>query len=186
MKGRMTKQRFDSKPPFDAVAALKTARGYHDSAALLENIRKEELAGLPRAEPQITQGKGFYAVGFAHVGLDMDFLNRNQAYATSATVLDALALEIVLKVRLARAGLPIPRTHSHTKLFATLPAPERQAAEERYKAGGHPFRSVTLEAALAGSNDVFETWRYLYEEPAGVSASTGEMRRAFQVLAEGL
>ena len=180
------KQKAISKPPFDAGAALKTARGYHDSAALLESIRKEELASLPRVEPQIAQGNGFCAVGFAHVGLDMDFLNRNQGYAISATVLEALALEIVLKVRLARAGLAVPRTHSHAELFDALPASDRQAAEERYKMGGHPFRSTTLEAALADSDDVFETWRYLYEEPAGVEASTGEMRRAFRVLAEGL
>jgi hypothetical protein len=147
---------------FNAEAALKVARGYHSTALVLERIRRKE--GVP---------------------LTIDMVNESMARVISSTVLEALAMEILLKVRLDKAGIAIPRTHNHSKLFAKLPAAERQQAGQRYQASRHPAMHPTIEEALAYSADVFEVWRYSHEHDR-VEASMGEMQRAFHALAHGL
>jgi hypothetical protein len=79
----------------------------------------------------------------------------------SSAVLEALALELILKVRLNKAGIRIPKTHNHTALFEGLPALERQQAGQRYQTSRHAAMRPTI-------------------------ASMGEMQRAFNALLHGL
>ena len=51
-------------------------------------------------------------------------LNETLGVLAGATILEALALELVLKARMLRAGVNPPRWHSHSDLFALLPAAE--------------------------------------------------------------
>jgi hypothetical protein len=119
---------------FNAEAALKVARG----ALVLEMLIRKE--GVP---------------------LTIDMVNESVARVISSTVLEALAMEIL------------------------LPAAERQQAGQRYQASRHPAMRPTIEEALAYSADVFEVWRYSHEHDR-VEASMGEMQRAFHALAHGL
>jgi hypothetical protein len=154
-----------TKQPFNAEGAMKAARGFHGTAALLEDIHKRE-----RVFPKGTN-------------FDLDMLNQLMGRVVSATVLEALALELVLKVRLNRAGVAVSKEHSHAKLFAELPETDKQEAEDRYQAQRHPAMRATLEEVLTYSANVFEKWRYLHEHPH-VEASMGEMQRAFESLAD--
>lgn len=157
-----------AKQPYNAEGATKAARGFHGTAALLEGIHKQELARVPKG-----------------ASLNPDIINQLMGRTASATVLEALALELVLKARLDRAGLAVQRTHNHAALFAKLPASDQQQAEQRYQASRHPAMRARLKEALAYSAQVFEQWRYLHEHPQ-VEASMGEMQRAFEALAHGL
>ena len=150
---------------FDAKGALKAARGYHSTAMLLERIQQET----------IKQG----------ATLTADTLNETMGRVLSSTVLEALALELVLKVKLDQAGIKIPRTHDQAALFAKLPAPEQQQAGRRYQTSRHPAMRATIEEVLAFSADAFERWRYSHEHQQ-VEASMGEMQRAFNALVHGL
>ena len=100
-------------------------------------------------------------------------------------MLEALALEIVLKARLLRSGIAIPRTHDHASLYASLPDVEKQDVGQRYQSARHPAMGPTLADALAFRANVFAKWRYLHERGL-VEASMGEMRRAFRALDDGL
>ena len=152
---------------FNAEGALKAARGYHSTAMLLERIQ-QEMASKKRG-----------------VTLTADTLNETMGRVLSSTVLEALALELVLKVKLDQAGIKIPRTHDHAALFAKLPAPEQQQAGRLYQTSRHPAMRATIEEVLAFSADAFERWRYLHEHQQ-VEASMGEMQRAFNALVHGL
>ena len=153
-------------PPFNAEAALRVACGHHRSAMMLEKIHEEEI--LRKVEI-----------------LTVDIVYQRIGTVVSSTVLEALALELVLKVRLDLAQVGIQRTHNHAELFAKLPASEKQQAELRYQASRYPGMRATLEEALEYSAEIFEQWRYLHERPQ-VEASMGEMQRAFEALAHGL
>jgi hypothetical protein len=101
-----------------------------------------------------------------------------------AVVLEAFALELVLKARLLRAGITVRRTHDQSALYALLPDTEKQEAEQRYQsAGWPPLPAATLAEALSASANVFVEWRYMHER-VWVQTSTGEMRRAFTALAD--
>jgi len=147
---------------------MKAARGFHETAALLEKIHKQDLISVPKGTT-----------------LDVDIISQIMGRITSATVLEALALELILKARLNLAGLAVKRTHNHATLFAKLPSSEREQARQLYQASRHPAMRATLEEALAYSGQVFEQWRYLHEHPQ-VEASMGEMQRAFEALAHGI
>ena len=104
-------------------------------------------------------------------------------------LLHALAVEIVLKVRLHLAKTSFAsfcRKHNHAKLFAMLPEEQRKLLAERYATRRHKaFRSATLVEALTWSGDAFMKWRYRYEWPS-VDASVGEMILSYKILEEGL
>lgn len=119
------------------------------------------------------------------VPFTIDILNETMSRVVSSTVLEALALELILKVKIDRMGIKIPKTHNHADLFAELPAPERQQAGQRYQSSRHRAMRPTIEEALAFSADAFESWRYLHEHQH-VEASMGEMQRAFNALVHGL
>src|SRR6516225_3741828 len=97
-----------------------------------------------------------------------------------AVVLEALALELVLKARLLRAGTRTPKWHSHSDLFALLPAAEQHDSEQIYQTSRQAAMRATLAEALDSSTKAFERWRYHNEQPAGTSI--GEMQRAFNAL----
>jgi hypothetical protein len=156
-----------TKQPYNADGAMKAARGFHGTAGLLEVIHKQELARLPKG-----------------TSLEPELLNQVVGRTASATVLEALALELVLKVRLNRAGVAVRRTHNHADLFAKLPASDKKDAEERYQAR-HPAMRATLSEVLTYSANVFENWRYIHEHHH-VQASMGEMQRAFESLADSI
>jgi hypothetical protein len=113
--------------------------------------------------------------------LDPEILNQIVGRTASATALEALALELVLKVRLSRAGVPVRKMHNHADLFAKLPASDKKDAEERYQARRHPAMRATLAEVLTYSANVFEDWRYMHEHHH-VQASMAEMQRAFEAL----
>ena len=96
------------------------------------------------------------------------------------TVLEALALELVLKARLLQSGINPPKWHSHSDLFALLPETEQQVAGQIYQANRNSAMRETLAEVLNFSAKAFERWRYHNEQPA--EASLGEMQRAFDVL----
>jgi hypothetical protein len=154
--------------PFNAEAALRAARGYHSTAALLERVYREEQASLKEG-----------------VNFTVDMVHEIISRVVSSTVLEALAVELVLKVRLSQAGIPIPKTHNHAKLFDHLPLSERKESGQRYRAIRHPTMRATIEEALAFSAAVFERWRYIHEHQS-VEASMLEMQRAFNALAHDL
>jgi hypothetical protein len=154
-----------TKQPFTAEAAMKAARGFHGTATLVEEIHRQQMADVR-------------SIKIAK----RTFLGR----AASAIVLEALALELVLKARLVAEGLPVDTTHNHATLFAKLPASVQQEAGQRYQASRHPtMEAKTLEEALLCSAPVFAQWRYLHEHQV-VRASLGEMQHAFEALAHGL
>jgi hypothetical protein len=97
-----------------------------------------------------------------------------------ATVLEAMALKLVLKARLVRAGTRPPKWHSHFDLFGLLPDAEQQEAEQSYQTSRGPEMQPTLAEALDLSAKAFERWRFHQELPA--EARLAEMRAAFNVL----
>jgi hypothetical protein len=153
-----------TKQPFTAEAVIKTARGFHGTATLVEEIHIQQMADARSIEIA-----------------NQSFIGR----AASAIVLEALALELILKARLIAEGLAVDKIHDHAELFAKLPASVQQEAGQRYQASRHPTMQATLKEALVYSAPVFEQWRYLHEHEV-VRASLGEMQRAFEALAHGL
>jgi hypothetical protein len=127
-----------TKQPFTAETAMKAARGFHATAALVEEIQIQQMADVKSVEIA-----------------NRNFIGR----AASAFVLEALALELVLKARLVAEGLPVETTHDHAKLFAKLSASVQQEAGLRYQGSLHPTMQATLKEALAYSAPVFEQWR---------------------------
>ncbi len=115
----------------NAEAALRAERGYHSTAALLERVHREEQASLKEG-----------------VNSTVDMLHEMMSRVVSSTVLEALAVELVLKVRLSQAGIPIPKTHNHANLFDRLPLSERKESGQRYRASRHPAMRATIEEAL--------------------------------------
>jgi hypothetical protein len=150
---------------FNADGAMKGARGFHGTACLLEGIHRQEMLALK--------------------SIDHEIINQLLGRTASVVVLEALALELVLKVRLHRAGIVVPRWHNHADLFTKLPPSDKKDAEERYQARRHPAMRATVAEALAYSAGVFEKWRYGHEHP-NVEASIGEIQRAFESLADGI
>jgi hypothetical protein len=157
-----------SQNRFNADAALRTARGFHHAAGLLEAMHQQNIAQLPKG-----------------VDLGADIISQAVGMAAGAVVLEALAVELLLKVRLHRAGQPLKKTHKHADLFALLPEPERNGAEQRYAAWRLSAMRGTLEEVLKFSSDLFEKWRYMHEHGT-VEVSMGELQRAFGALQDGL
>jgi hypothetical protein len=112
------------------------------------------------------------------LGADTD-LYETVGMMVGATVLEALALELVLKARLLRAGITPAKWHSHSDLFSLLPAAEQQDAELIYQAG-HPVSPPTLAGILDVTAKAFERWRYHAEQSS--DANVDEMQRAFDAL----
>ena len=193
------------KQTFTVEGAMMSARGFHHAAGELETlqrriIRKQSI--LPRRMPlfclvimnKTSIGRRlFWLVSNGlHIGRHLLFganlpnPHEGTGRVAGAIVLEALALEIVLKARLLRAEIPVPRTHDHSALYGLLPDAEKQEAEQRYQtAGWPPMRATTLAEALSASANVFVEWRYMHEH-VSVQASTGEIRRAYAALADGM
>jgi hypothetical protein len=146
-----------SKGTVDSVA--KAARVIHSAANQLEEVRAD-------ARPDAS--------------IDSAYLDETIGMVPGAKVLEALALELVLKARLLRAGIRPPKWHSHSDLFALLPAAEQQGAERIYQTGRQPAMRATLAEVLDISAKAFERWRYHQEQPA--QPSIGEMQHAFNAL----
>jgi hypothetical protein len=94
-----------------------------------------------------------------------------------AVVLEAVAIEIVLKARLRRAGISFANLrdkHDHSALFALVPDVEKREAEQRYQSA--PAMRATLAEALSFSARVFTQWRYMYEQ-VSVEASLNKKNR---------
>lgn len=151
---------------FNADGALQAARGFHETAALLEAVHRQEMRALPDVFP-------------------VEALRQALGRIVSSAVLEALAVELVLKAKLARSAVDVPHTHDHAKLFAGLPPAEQASAAGRYRASRLSGMRATLQEALDYSASVFEMWRYSHEHQT-VEASMGEMQRAFDALAHGL
>jgi len=165
---------------FNAKVALYAARGYHHTAGSLFGSEVTYL-GISTAGNAI----GYVA--------DMGGVPQEKPHrpvrvivgeAISAVVLEALALELVLKVKLHHAGKRPPKMHNHADLFAKLAASERQQAGQRFQVGRQPD-TYTLEEVLANSAPAFERWRYAHEHQQ-LEASMSDMRQAFEALAYGL
>src|SRR6266851_7928183 len=110
-----------TKQRYNADGAMNAARAFHGTAGLLEGIHKQELTRVPKG-----------------ASLDPEIINQLVGRTASAAVLEALAVELVLKVRLDRARIPVPKTHNHADLFANLPPADQKDTEERYQARRHP------------------------------------------------
>jgi hypothetical protein len=145
----------------DGVA--KAARVIHNAANQLERVRADAKSDT---------------------SIDCDYLDETVSMMAGASVLEALALELVLKARLLRAGTRPPKWHSHSDLFALLPGVEQQNAEQIYQTNRHPTMRSTLAEVLELTAKAFERWRYHQEQPA--EPSLGEMQRAFSSLAAPL
>jgi HEPN domain-containing protein len=139
--------------------AAKAARVFHIAAN-----RLEELRGDTKPDANI----------------DTAYLDETLGIMAGVTVLEALALELVLKARLLQSGINPPKWHSHSDLFALLPEAEQQVAGQIYQANRNSAMRETLAEVLNFSAKAFERWRYHHEQPA--EASLGEMQQAFDVL----
>jgi len=113
--------------------------------------------------------------------------------AAGAVVLEALAIELVLKARLLRVGIthndifPFRDRHDHIKLYGHdgLSPAFRQEAEQRYKSSRRSAMRATLAEVLSCSANALSEWRYLHQKPF-VQASLGEMQCAFDALSHGM
>ena len=139
--------------------AVQAARVFHTAGS-----RLEELRGDTKPDASI----------------DTAYLDETLGVVAGVTVLEALALELVLKARLLQSGIKPPKWHSHSDLFALLPDAEQQVAGQIYQANRHSAMRETLAEVLNFSAEAFERWRYHNEQPA--EASLREMQRAFDVL----
>jgi HEPN domain len=146
---------------------LRVARGFLDTARELEATHRRETAPPPKGTT-----------------IDSAWLDRAQGRIVSATILEALAVELALKARLTHAHVEPPNTHDHLELFKELPSEIRDEADREYQSRRHPAMRKTLAEALAFSAKVFVDWRYAYEHPS-VQASGGEMFHAFAALTAG-
>jgi hypothetical protein len=190
------------KQTFTVEGAMKSARSFHHAAGELEALQRRKQSILPRRVTlsclvivnKTSIGRRLYWLvsNGLHFGRHLLFgtnppnLDQIVGRAAGAVVLEALALEIVLKARLLRAGITFPPAHDHSVLYGLLPDTEKQEAERRYQsAGWPPLRATTLAEALSASANVFVEWRYMHEH-FSVQASTGEMRRAYAALADGM
>lgn len=148
---------------FNATIALFAARGFHGTAQMLEEIHENTFGKVVEGFPRWSR----------------------RGVPISAVVLEALALELLLKVKLAQAGRPVPKSHDHSRLYADLPAAEREKAERQYQISGHQPMPVTLAEVLTESAEAFERRRYIHEQRR-VRANPEDMRRAFEALSHGL
>jgi hypothetical protein len=152
--------------------ATKAARGFHHAAGELEAIHQQRI------------GAGILPEGVAFDEAHLQLVGR----MAGAVVLEAIAIELVLKARMKRARISFDSLrdkHDHSALYS-LPDLEKQEAEQQYQCIRHPsFRATTLAEALSFSAKVFVKFRYMHEEPS-VEASLGEMQRTFNALAEGI
>jgi hypothetical protein len=155
---------------FTVEGAMKAARSFHHAAGKLE--ASWHIGPVPEG-----------------VTLDQAFIEKLIGERAGAVVLEALALELVLKAILQRAGISFARLqdkHDHSALFALVPDAEKQEAEQRYQSVRHPaMKAASLDQALSSSAQVFKQWRYMHEQNS-VQASMGEMQRAFTALAHGM
>ena len=174
----------DTADSFNSFGAMYAARGFHFAAGLF---------GIEGSHLQLSVRNGM--AGYSANLREQEKLPPEQkkprrpvgevaSMAISAVVLEALALELVLKVRLYRAGKTPPKSHNLATLFAKLPASERREITQRFRASRQPG-ALTLGQLLAYSAEAFEQWRYMHEHER-VEASVSDMREAFDVLAYGL
>jgi hypothetical protein len=178
--------------PFNGDVALSNARCSHLAAANLRPI------GFGAMLP----------IGIGPMKLStVVYTDADRAWAPyhAGPVLEALALELILKVWLHRAGTletfmrsPGRDKHNHLKMLQALrraigDAP-LVAAEKRYQylrtkfdtpPGMEPI-APTLEGALGRSGDIFVEWRYSHERTDSIISYNFEMWCAFEALNEGL
>jgi hypothetical protein len=147
-----------------ATAVAKHARGMHAVARQTDQSYQQS--------PSRVVGRGTQP---DHV------MDQIVGQATAVAILDALALELMLKARLYLADRPVKNTHDHGKLFADLPNNEKADLEKKYASQRHSSMASTLQEALSRSGAVFVEWRYMYEHPQ-VTAHNTEMEVAFDVL----
>ena len=139
--------------------AAQAARVFHIAANQLERLRGD-------AKPD--------------ANIDTACLDETLGITAGVTVLEALALELVLKARLLQSVINPPKWHSHSDLFALLPEAEQQVAGQIYQANRHSAMRETLAEVLDFTAKAYERWRYHNEQPA--EGSLGEMQRAFDAL----
>jgi len=155
-------------PAFDPVAATEAAHGFRNTARLIEEARRNKHADFSKAP------------------LTVELVKEQVALGISATVLHALAVELILKTRIHRETGKAPRGHDLGKLFSTLPLGAQQEAQNRYDSHRR-FVAIhsTIQEALTRHASTFVEWRYPHERiHEGVSPM--ELDRAFLALAEGL
>jgi HEPN domain-containing protein len=143
--------------------AAKAARIFHIAATRLEELRSD-------TKPD--------------ANIETASLDEMLGMLGGVTVLEALALELVLKARLLQSGINPPKWHSHSDLFALLPEAEQQVAGQIYQANRHSAMRETLAEVLDFSTKAYERWRYHNERPE--EASLGEVQRAFDALVASL
>jgi hypothetical protein len=116
---------------------VKAARVFDSAAYQLEEVRAE-------TKPDAT--------------IDSADLDEKFGMLAGAIVLEALALELILKARLLRAGVQPPKWRSHSDLYALLPEVEQQGAEQTYQADRHGSMRATLPEVLDFSAKAFERY----------------------------
>ena len=159
------------KVPFDdakAVAAAKNARSFHAVASEVNESYQRSVARVA--------GRGSQPA---------EVIEQIVGQVAAVALLDALALELTLKVRVHRAGKLVPATHDHCELFGELTDREKQDLEQRYAERRHPSMASTLEGALTKSASVFVEWRYMFEH-SQPTAYTSEMQVTYDLLQEDL
>src|SRR5262245_5362440 len=97
---------------------MKTARGYHHAAGELEALHHQKTR--PGAQANI----------------DVAYIEQMVGRFAAAIMLEALAVELVLKARLERSGALSKKLrfeHDHSLLYASVSDLEKQDAEQRYQ-----------------------------------------------------
>ena len=107
--------------------AANAARVFHNAANRLEKLRGDTKPDANSDTARLDETLGIMA---------------------GVTVLEALALELVLKARLLQSGIEPPKWHSHSDLFALLPEAQQQVAEQNYQANRHSAMRESLAEVL--------------------------------------
>jgi hypothetical protein len=169
-----------TQQPFNADGALKTARAFHAAASQLEAAGRQLYMRIQRGEGVRPETPPPGTVGRP---LEPEMLFQVMGASSGAVVLQTLALELVLKVRLARSGIQPCWTHNHAVLFADLPPAEKAAAETRYQARRHPSMKQSLEDVLAASAPLFEHNAFANvsesQYPSSKNVSTEEVEQRY-------
>lgn len=154
------------------LAEMQSASGFRSAAQLLNVISASFLQENPSRDvtSELAAKKWDEMVG----------------YMVSAVVLQAFAIELVLKALGGKCGIAAAKSHDLLKLFQGLPESEQVAANQTYLmlVSENPALSDTkrnLADLLKAHKNDFQEWRYQYEfRPTLISI--GELDRAFCAL----
>lgn len=146
-------------------AAANLAKQFNEAA---RRLHEQSALALASAERNIT---------------DISAMHNLQGTTFGSVMLQAFALELIIKALRFKHGLPRKTGsagHSLHGLFVDLPQPIKDKAAATYAAN---VSTSTLDSLLRDYARAFEEWRYMFEyKPNG--AALGDLQKAFDAICE--